>query len=103
MGYAHYTVYRNGQQIEAGYSVGDVCNQPNCTTDIDRGMAYLCGGVPGGDEWGCGHYFCDAHLYLGIYIELEVVPYLCAACTKVYEEQLKAEEAASATTPKAEV
>ncbi|NGO76769.1 hypothetical protein G6045_13995 [Streptomyces sp. YC504] len=64
MGYAHYTVYRNGEEIEAGYAVESTCEEPNCPTSIDRGMGYLCGDIPGGDEFGCGGYFCGAHLYM---------------------------------------
>jgi hypothetical protein len=63
MGNAHYTVYRNGQEIEAGYNVPDVCNLSTCTTEIDRGAGYLCGSTPGGDEHGCGYYFCEDDLY----------------------------------------
>jgi len=31
MGYARYEIYRNGQKIEAGYSVPTTCEQPGCT------------------------------------------------------------------------
>lgn len=64
MGYAHYKVARRGQVIEAGYDVPDVCNRPDCTKTIDRGLAHLCGAFPGGDEYGCGFYFCSSHLYM---------------------------------------
>jgi hypothetical protein len=62
MGYTRYTVYRNGQEIEAGYGVDDVCNKDGCTAEIDRGLGFLCGRSPGGDEHGCGFYFCGEHL-----------------------------------------
>lgn len=65
MGYAYYEIIRNGEKIEAGYSVETVCEKDGCETPIDRGLAYLCGKTPGGDEHGCGGYFCGQHLYGG--------------------------------------
>lgn len=64
MGYARYTVRRaDGTEIEAGYGVVAECDQDNCTREIDRGLAFLCGDGPGGGEHGCGCYFCGEHLY----------------------------------------
>lgn len=63
MGYAHYEITRNGETIEAGYAVETVCEEEGCEEQIDRGLAYLCGAMPGGDEYGCGGYYCSAHLY----------------------------------------
>ncbi|MFD7860954.1 hypothetical protein [Streptomyces sp. NPDC059783] len=63
MGYARYEITRNGQTIEAGYTVPTTCEQPGCTEQIDRGLGHLCGETPGGDEFGCGGYFCGQHLY----------------------------------------
>lgn len=84
MGNAHYTISRNGEQIEAGYSVETVCEQDGCTERIDRGLAYLCGATPGGDEYGCGGYFCGQHL-LG-----SAVPEAsgqCRPCSDRYEAE----------------
>lgn len=64
MGYAHYEVVRNGETIEAGYAVEAMCDKPDCTARISRGTDALCGETPGGDEYGCGGYFCDADLYM---------------------------------------
>jgi hypothetical protein len=64
MGNGLYEVYRNGEKIQAGYMVEAMCDKPDCTTLISRGLDALCGGTPGGDEYGCGGYFCDAHLYM---------------------------------------
>ncbi|MGV9278022.1 hypothetical protein [Streptomyces griseosporeus] len=64
MGNMHGTVYRNGQQIDVGYGVPTTCEQPGCEEEIDRGLAYLCGDVHGGDENSCGGYFCGQHLYM---------------------------------------
>ncbi|MFD9072091.1 hypothetical protein [Streptomyces lasiicapitis] len=62
MGYAHYEIYRNGQKIEAGYAVAATCEEDGCGNRIDRGLSYLCGKMPGGDEHGCGGYYCENHL-----------------------------------------
>ncbi|MFI1095126.1 hypothetical protein [Streptomyces sp. NPDC020917] len=62
MSNAFYTVWRNGEQINAGYGVEAVCEEPGCDEGIDRGLAFLCGVTPGGDEYGCGGYFCGKHL-----------------------------------------
>jgi hypothetical protein len=78
MGYAHY-VLADGRQ--AGYAVKDICNDNDCTEEIDRGLAYLCGETPGGDEWGCGGYFCGAHLFLHYnYDGGRELPQLCQRC-----------------------
>ncbi|WP_328632011.1 hypothetical protein [Streptomyces sp. NBC_00356] len=66
MGYAHYEITRNGESIKAGYSVEATCEQDGCQEQIDRGLAHLCGAQPGGDEYGCGGYFCGEHLYMGV-------------------------------------
>ena len=62
MGYAFYTL-PDGR--EAGYGVEATCEAPDCSADIDRGLAYLCGEDPMGDQHGCTHYFCEAHLFMG--------------------------------------
>jgi hypothetical protein len=64
----------------AGYDVSDVCHEDDCKVVIDRGLAYLCGDVPGGGgEHGCGGYFCNTHLY----VPPDGVPvggFLCGRC-----------------------
>lgn len=77
MGYAHYEITRNGETIEAGYAVDAVCDQEGCTTEIDRGLGYLCGETPGGTEHACGGYFCSEHLYIPPNGE---TGYLCGTC-----------------------
>jgi hypothetical protein len=64
MGNAHYTIWRNGQQIEAGYGVEAVCEEAGCDAVIDRGLGCLCGTEPGGGEHSCGGYYCEKHLYM---------------------------------------
>lgn len=76
MGYAHY-VLPDGR--EAGYAVEDICNEPDCAEQIDRGLGYLCGQHPCGDEYGCGGYFCGRHLFVGAPCQL------CARCSAAWE------------------
>ena len=44
-----------------GYGVPAYCDYPGCKKEIDRGLAYVCGGEPYGGDDGCGLYFCDEH------------------------------------------
>lgn len=50
---------------DIGYGVPATCDFPGCGADIDRGLAYVCGGEPRGGEQGCGLYFCEGHLWVG--------------------------------------
>jgi len=50
---------------DIGYGVPAECDHPDCDAQIDRGLAYVCGGEPYGGEHGCGLFFCDRHLYFG--------------------------------------
>lgn len=49
---------------DIGYGVPCICDHPECIEEIDRGLAYVCGGEPYGGEYGCGLYFCGNHQYL---------------------------------------
>ena len=60
MGYGVY--FREGRW--SGYGVPAVCDHPDCTEKIDRGMGYLCGEEPS-PEKGCGLAFCSSHLWIG--------------------------------------
>lgn len=46
---------------DIGYGVPAYCDHPMCNAEIDRGLAYVCGGAPEGGDKGCGLYFCEAH------------------------------------------
>jgi hypothetical protein len=61
MGYAFCGQDEKGREI--GYGIHAECDQPGCQAQIDRGMAYVCGGHHGGGDHGCGGYFCEAHLF----------------------------------------
>jgi hypothetical protein len=65
-----YSVYEEpGHARWAGYGVPAECDWPNCETEINRGMAYMCAGHAwievGGEfiavEEGCGLFFCGRH------------------------------------------
>lgn len=49
----------NGRDI--GYGVPAICDHPGCGAEIDRGLAYVCGGQPYGGDYGCGLFFCHKH------------------------------------------
>lgn len=52
----------NSDGREIGYSVAATCDDPVCGAEIDRGLAYACGGMHDEDEWSCAGYFCYKHL-----------------------------------------
>jgi hypothetical protein len=79
MGWAFCGQDEDGRDI--GYGVLATCDEPGCTAGIDRGLAYVCGGMHGGGEDGCGQYFCGKHLKYG-YDKGQ----LCAACSRRFEE-----------------
>lgn len=74
MGWAYYEI--NGKPC--GYSVAATCEEPGCTTKIDRGLAYICGNMPDSGE-GCGRYFCYEHLFMDVDEELAGAQ-RCAKC-----------------------
>lgn len=61
---------------DIGYGVPAQCDHPKCTTEIDRGQGYVCGGQPFGGDDGCGLYFCTAHLAHGHRVQI------CGRCLK---------------------
>lgn len=46
---------------DIGYGVPAYCDHPGCDAEIDRGLAYVCGGEPYGGNTGCGLFFCEKH------------------------------------------
>lgn len=54
--------YDNSWKRWIGYGVPAYCDLPGCGKDIDRGLAFVCGGEPYGQPHGCGLYFCPEHL-----------------------------------------
>lgn len=59
MGWAYCGQDDQGRDI--GYAIAATCDHPGCKAEIDRGLAYVCGGMHGGDGIGCGKYFCEEH------------------------------------------
>ena len=60
MGWAYCGKDSEGRDI--GYSIEATCDYPGCDAEIDRGLAYACGGMHGQEEVGCERYFCPEHL-----------------------------------------
>jgi hypothetical protein len=54
--------YDSNWSRDVGYGVPAYCDHPGCWKEIDRGLAYVCGGEPHGGERGCGLFFCGDHL-----------------------------------------
>lgn len=60
MGWA--TCGKNGTTGQLmGYAYPRKCHKRGCGEEIDRGLAYVCGGMHEGGELGCGYYFCEEH------------------------------------------
>ena len=55
--------YDENWKRDIGYGVPADCDHPDCKEEIDRGLAYVCGGEPYGGENGCGLYFCGKHIF----------------------------------------
>ena len=46
-----------------GYNHAAICTESGCDSEIDRGLAYTCGGLEGVEgQRGCGRHFCETHL-----------------------------------------
>ena len=69
------------------YGVQAKCDDPECSTQIDRGLSYVCGNMHGGGDHGCGKYFCNEHLfYYPGYNDLGIYHQLCEKCwTKIVQ------------------
>ena len=50
---------------EMGYNHFGKCSHPDCDKEVDHGLANVCGDMHEGGEYGCGRYFCAAHLIFG--------------------------------------
>ena len=60
-----------------GYGVPAYCEHPDCGEEINRGLAFVCGGEPYGGVRGCGLFFCYKHLIIHARL-----PQLCERCNK---------------------
>lgn len=64
----------NAEGRSVGYAVDATCDLQGCERKIDRGLAYVCGGMHDGGDHGCGRYFCEYHLFFGHPVQL------CGGC-----------------------
>lgn len=55
--------YDSNWDRDIGYGVPAECDHPGCDAQIDRGLAYVCGQEPYGEDAGCGLFFCENHLF----------------------------------------
>lgn len=83
-----YSIYQIGGR-DCGYEVPCLCESPKCTKVIDRGLAFVCGDSPGGNEYGCGLYFCGEHMYFRTYRDGETHQncYRCSNYKPPYKEK----------------
>lgn len=79
--------YDDNWQRDIGYGVPALCDHPSCKKEIDRGLAYVCGSQPYGGDLGCGLFFCDDHLNIGIERKGQLVS-LCNKCEQ-YKQPYK--------------
>lgn len=86
MGWGNGTV--NG--IEVGYMVADVCHEPGCDREIDRGLAHACGmWTIDRVEGTCQGFFCGDHLGYTPGVAAAV----CSACAgKLGDDELEDDE-----------
>jgi len=54
--------YDDKNKRDVGYGVPAVCDHPDCSEEINRGLGYVCCDqqIFGGEE-GCGLFFCSKH------------------------------------------
>lgn len=82
----------NAQGRDVGYMVDAVCDADGCDKQINRGLAYVCGGMHDGGEYGCGNYFCDQHL---LFSNCPDSAMLCQACSEQFPYDDEAEGGAT--------
>lgn len=64
---------------------GARCEYPGCTARIYRSLDQLCGEMPDA-KYGCGGYFCAAHLYLAPERDAQHAGYRCRGCSYLSDE-----------------
>jgi len=77
---------RDDRGRKIGYYFVAKCDQQGCKVKIDRGLSHVCGNMHGGDELGCGQYYCTQHL---ICVETKDgrSDQLCEACYAISERE----------------
>jgi len=66
---------------DIGYAVPAVCDHPDCSTEIDRGLSHVCGEKAYGGDNGCGLFFCSKHLAYSEILECQA----CQRCADTLE------------------
>ena len=84
MGWANCGNDKDGRPI--GYAVEAKCDESKCDKKIDRGLSFVCGGMHGGDTYGCGKYFCEEHLHGWSPKDCDGFVWLCKDCVKLNTE-----------------
>lgn len=66
-----------------GYMHDAKCDHPGCGKEINRGLAYACGGMHGKTEFGCEKYFCEDHRENYVYDRVcDTYARVCDECAK---------------------
>lgn len=81
----------NAQERAIGYGVKARCDLWRCWKKIDRGLAYVCGDMHDGGDYGCGGYFCYRHLYFYYAPNGDSVR-LCADCIRHLDRSFPEDE-----------
>lgn len=71
---------KNAAGRDVGYAVKATCDLNGCEREIDRGLAYVCGDMHDGGEYGCGGYFCGEHTFYS-----DAPEQLCGTCLAEWE------------------
>lgn len=72
--------YDSDWNRDIGYGVVAYCDHPKCNEEINRGLAYVCGGEPYGGDAGCGLYFCSEHLAFHKFRDFKEYKFVCGRC-----------------------
>jgi len=78
MGWANCGQDSQGRYI--GYGVDAICDHPDCSKEINRGLPYVCGTMHGDDEISCEKYFCEEHKSNYVQIEHGRSTTICDSC-----------------------
>jgi hypothetical protein len=71
-----------------GYAFEATCDHPGCTKEIDRGLAYACGGMHGEGDNYCEGYFCAEHLvFVDVPLYADRGGFVCPACDALIPDE----------------
>jgi len=87
MGWADCGSDSQGRPI--GYAFEGVCDHPECSKALYRGVDAACGGMHGADEYSCEGYFCWDHLE---FVSVDCISgitgaQVCLACKKMWDSE----------------